>query len=274
MDKHKTAKKLKGLEQEGIFVSPQRSYSLEKFKNFSHSKYEDFWKKLLQKLDCKIVIGKPQSDGCSSGVVVLSSGEDMRSYVHLLLSRATTAPPGSFSGQKNIIEMPQEAVQNILFEKYCETDELRAVNNTLKRKRVSGWIEVTVGVFEKNGKLHAFSPSITVSESRVLSVEEKFQGGTGVNITPPPPTIVSSENLKKAKRRIEKVAQELGISGYARIDAFLEVNTGNILVIEANTLPALTPSTVIFHQTLAENPKLFPLHFLEGIIKESVKVGS
>ena len=40
----------------------------------------------------------------------------------------------------------------------------------------SGWIEVTVGVLEREGVLKALSPSITVAEGVVLSVEEKFQG--------------------------------------------------------------------------------------------------
>jgi len=40
-------------------------------------------------------------------------------------------------------------------------------------------------------------------------------------------------------------------------------------VIEINTLPGLTPSTVIYHQALAENPPIYPREFLEEIIKNS-----
>jgi hypothetical protein len=55
----------------------------------------------------------------------------------------------------------------------------------------SRWVEVTVGVLGRKGSMKALSPSITVKESgHVLSLEEKFQGGTGVNLTPPPPQIV------------------------------------------------------------------------------------
>jgi hypothetical protein len=38
------------------------------------------------------------------------------------------------------------------------------------------------------------------------------------------------------------------------------------MIIEVNTLPALTPSTVLFHQGLAETPKLYPRALLEKII--------
>jgi hypothetical protein len=41
------------------------------------------------------------------------------------------------------------------------------------------------------------------------------------------------------------------------------------MIIEANTTPALTPSTVIFHQALDENPKMYPVDFLEKIIENS-----
>ena len=88
-----------------------------------------------------------------------------------------------------------------------------------------------------------------------------------VNITPPPPEIISAKNLEKVKSSIEKVAKVVGLRGYSRIDIFVQVKTGNIIVIEVNTLPGLTPSTVIFHQALAENPAIYPLPLLEKIIQ-------
>ena len=118
-------------------------------------------------------------------------------------------------------------------------------------------------------KLHAFNPSITIAEGEVLSLEEKFQGGTGINITPPPVEIVKIKALKKAKELAEQLAKEIGIKDYARIDAFMNINTGTLLIIEINTLPGLTPSTVIYHQALAENPPIFPREFLEKIIKNT-----
>ena len=117
--------------------------------------------------------------------------------------------------------------------------------------------------------MKALSPSITIAEDTILSVEEKFQGGTGVNITPPPKEIISEKNLQKVKSLVEKVAEKVGIKGYGRIDIFVHLKTGNIIVIEINTLPGLTPSTVIYHQALAENPKIFPKEFLEKIIKNA-----
>jgi D-alanine-D-alanine ligase-like ATP-grasp enzyme len=100
-------------------------------------------------------------------------------------------------------------------------------------------------------------------------VEEKFQGGTGVNITPPPKEIISEKKLDRLKSLIKKVAETVGLKGYARIDIFAHLKTGNIILIEINTLPGLTPSTVIYHQALAEKKPMFPKEFLEKIIKAS-----
>jgi D-alanine-D-alanine ligase-like ATP-grasp enzyme len=71
---------------------------------------------------------------------------------------------------------------------------------------------------------------------------------------------------QKTQKKIEFVVEKLGINGFARIDVFLQTDTGDILVIEANSIPGLTPSTVIFHQALAEDPPLSPTSFLETIL--------
>ena len=63
------------------------------------------------------------------------------------------------------------------------------------------------------------------------------------------------------------MAARLGINGLARIDAFMHRQTGEIIVIEANTVPGLTPSTVIYHQALAEPEPLYPTQFLEQVLR-------
>ncbi|GAQ81472.1 D-alanine--D-alanine ligase family protein [Klebsormidium nitens] len=135
----------------------------------------------------------------------------------------------------------------------------------------SRWVEVTVGVLGPKGAMKALSPSITVKESgHVLSLEEKFQGGTGVNLTPPPAEIVSPTALRSCKERIELVAAALGLEGFARIDAFVHADSGEIIVIEANTVPGMTPSTVLFHQALAEEPPLYPKAFFRKVVELAI----
>ncbi len=227
---------------------------------------ERLWKKLRRELGAHTLIAKPRADGCSSGVVHLHSSEELRHYVELLQSQAACVPPNTFKDQNAAIDLPTQKTSEILLEKTVETDKLRVVGNRLKYSRVSGWIEITVGVVEQKKKLHAFNPSVTVAERSVLSVEEKFQGGTGINITPPPASIVSPHAVERAKKLVTAVATELNIQGYARLDAFMHVKTGDVMIIEINTLPALTPSTVLYQQALAEKTPIFPRELLEELI--------
>ena len=59
-----------------------------------------------------------------------------------------------------------------------------------------------------------------------------------------------------------RVANKLGLSGVARVDAFMAVADGTLFVIEVNTIPGLTPNNVLFHQALVEDPPLYPDEFL------------
>jgi hypothetical protein len=228
---------------------------------------EKYWKMLLEKLNTKTIIAKPKGDGCTAGVVRLYNKKDLQTYLSLINNKIITVPPHTFTNQLNTIDMPEGKMADIIFESFIETDKLKTKHGELIYIPQNGYVEMTVGVLEHNGKIKALTPSITVAEASILSVEEKFQGGTGVNITPPPTKIISTKNLNKVKNLIEIIAKKIGIRGYARIDIFVHVKTGNIILIEINTLPGLTPSTVIYHQALAESEPLFPKEFLEVLIK-------
>ena len=264
IDKWETNETIKNAHISGVSIAPHillRNSDLER-------NLDSYWKELLGKLKTKTVIAKPRGDGCSAGVVRLWNKKDLSKYISLIKNGILVAPAGTFTRQFNTIHMP-EKLMDIVFESFIETDKLRVVRGQISYARKSGYLELTVGVFEKERRMRAMPPSITIAEQSILSVEEKFQGGTGVNITPPPKEIISVKNLEKAMKSVERVAETLHIRGYARIDAFAQVETGNIIVIEVNTLPGLTPSTVIFHQALALHPPIHPLQFLEGIIKNS-----
>ena len=271
MDKYATGLALKDLASQGIHTAGKTLAVLGDFKKFTPRDYAQYWTSLTEALGSPTVIVKPVDDGCSAGIARLFSAQDLRTYVRFALRSLTAIPQGCLTNQHGIIEMPTVKMRRVLFEEFVETDKVRAINNKLLWRRVSDWIEITVGVIERGGKIVALNPSVTVATGNVLSLEEKFQGGTGVNITPPPESHVPPLVVQRAKRRIETVARTLGLQGYARIDAFLNIKTGEIIVIEANSLPGLTPATVIYHQALAEKPPRFPLEFLEEIFEAAIR---
>ncbi len=266
MDKYRTGQIVATLKRYGIYTAERRLVKTASLRKMGVGGIAALWRRLERDLGSRSFIIKPGADGCSAGIVRLYSAHDLAVYVEHLLKRSMRLPKDTLTNQREIIEMPVDLPSAVLIERFIETDRVNVVKNKLIWEPVTGWIEVTVGVVGKKGKMRAMSPSITVASGDVLSVEEKFQGGTGINITPPPVERVPAKVVEAAKRRIERVAKALGLGGYARIDAFLHITTGEIFVIEANTLPGLTPSTVIYHQALAEKRSLPPRAFLEKIL--------
>jgi D-alanine--D-alanine ligase len=230
------------------------------------------WGELLAELGGPSLIVKPVGDGCSAGVCRLDGPEHLARYVELVRADEPEIPEGALRPGEPAIRLPG-GLESLLFERFLETDRSRVAAGKIELVDQGGWIEVTVGVLGERGALRALTPSLTVAEGVVLSLEEKFQGGTGINITPPPPSLVPPDALARARRLVEIAANALGIEGYARLDAFLHRASGDLVLIEANTLPGLSPSTVIFLQALAEDPPLFPRPFLESLLDLGARRG-
>jgi D-alanine--D-alanine ligase len=278
MDKYETGKIIAELAPEGVYTARRICVPL---LDALARDTSELWQEITAACGASRVVVKPVGDGCSVGVVPLGCAADLAQYLRLIDSGAPRLQGDSLSlltaGQ--IIELPTTRQTRLLFEEYIETDDIRvddisgdissAASLIWGKKRDTGWVEVTVGVLGKKGSMTAMNPSITVASSGILSLEEKFMGGTGVNITPPPaPPLgrVSPKAVHAAKERIARVANALGIAGYGRIDAFMHRETGEVIIIEANSLPGLTPATVFYHQGLAEEPPLPPRDILEMIV--------
>ncbi|MDD5585429.1 MAG: hypothetical protein PHY92_00540 [Alphaproteobacteria bacterium] len=264
MDKKATGDVIQSLGDPLLIPAPKVTLDMRAFRPEA-AWSEAFWEEACGKLRSRDLLVKPAADGCSAGVVRLQSAQDLAIYLQALADGQTMLLPGTMSQQSGILELPA-AAETLLFEPFIVTDGIRIKDLEIVYNRKTGWIELTVGVLEHGGAYHALLPSITVAQGDVLSLEEKFQGGTGVNLTPPPASIMQPEQIELIRAKIEKAAGALGIEGYARLDIFFNVLNNQTLLIEANSLPGLTASTVIFHQALAETPPLAPRAFLEKII--------
>ncbi|CAN6206535.1 unnamed protein product [Urochloa humidicola] len=234
----------------------------------------DIWNELKAKLQTETVCVKPARDGCSTGVARLCCPKDLEVYTNAVRRKFQRLPANCLSRAHGVIEMPIPPPESLIFEPFIETDEI-IISNKLENgnarhlvwKGENDWLEITVGVVGKHGEMHSLNPSITVKESGdILSLEEKFQGGTGINLTPPPATIMSEEALQRCKKSIEVMANSLGLEGFSRIDAFVNVRSGEVLLIEVNTVPGMTPSTVLVHQALAEEPPVYPHKFFRTLL--------
>jgi D-alanine-D-alanine ligase len=149
------------------------------------------------------------------------------------------------------------------------------VEELISANGASHFIEITGGMLTKYNsenkiEYEVFEASETLAEGEVLSLEEKFLAGQGQNITPAR-YAVKAEDAKKisdeVRKQLHKAAETLNIEGYARIDAFVRIFASDkveVIFIEVNSLPGMTPATCIFHQTAINGYK--PYDFIDQIL--------
>ena len=210
------------------------------------------------------MIAKPADEGCSSAVKKIRHRAQLEAYVRAMLR------PGGRIG-------PAEA--EVL--SVGPTDEFPAKGEVLLERLVAPegarLIEVTVGVLTERGadgrlRYTALEPSETLASGEVLSLEEKFLAGEGQNITPARFSRHAAEQARVSalvRAQVAQAAERLGIEGYARLDAFVRMHDSGateVVFIEANSLPALTPATCLFHQAALAG--YTPLGLLERLMAQ------
>jgi D-alanine-D-alanine ligase len=128
-------------------------------------------------------------------------------------------------------------------------------------------MEVTCGVLGIDAP-EALTPSETIPTSAILSLEDKFLYGQGENKTP---ARLPAEQLEKIQQTAIATFRALNLKGYARIDMFVRED-GRVAVLEPNTLPGMTPSTVLFHQAAASG--ITQAGLIDRIIASALEVHS
>jgi D-alanine-D-alanine ligase-like ATP-grasp enzyme len=82
-----------------------------------------------------------------------------------------------------------------------------------------------------------------------------------------PATASKIAEFEARRAELEKAARVLNVRGYCRIDAFVRIfddERTEIIFIEVNSLPGMTPATCIFHQSAINGYK--PYDFIEKIM--------
>jgi D-alanine-D-alanine ligase len=126
-------------------------------------------------------------------------------------------------------------------------------------------MEVTCGVLGVDTP-EALIPSETIPTEDVLSLEDKFLYGQGENKTP---ARLPGEQIEKIRETAVATFRTLNLKGYARIDMFVR-DDGRVAVLEPNTLPGMTPSTVLFHQAAASG--ITQAGLIDRIIQSALEV--
>ncbi len=256
IDKHATNAHLK---QQGFNVAEHALVT----ENEWHNDPEGLFEMLKKKLGLPFV-AKPADDGCSSAVKKISELQEMVAYANLIfrerapLSIKDAGTLGMGLGE----EFPPK--------------EAFLAEALVQRQGAERLMEITCGFLthrSEDGQLQyeVFPPSEALAAEGILSLEEKFLAGEGQNITPArfsSDSVKQAEYLEHVQQVIRGVAQAIGAYGYGRVDAFVRLRKGQmpeVVIIELNALPGLTPATAIFHQAALHGYS--PGSFLSAVIQ-------
>lgn len=254
IDKYRTNELLK---ENGILVADHFLVS--------HNEWQTNQNQIIEKaLSLKLpFIAKPVDDGCSSAVKKIQNIEELKAFADLIF--------------RNTDELNAQSA-NTLHIKLNEEFPIKKqflLESLITANGAPTFLEITGGMlthFNKNGEIEyeVFEASEALSGGDVLSLEEKFLAGQGQNITPARYAKNPEARQKisnQVKLVLEKTARILNVRGYCRIDAFVRIFNPDhveVIIIEVNSLPGMTPATCIFHQTAINGYK--PYDFIEKIM--------
>jgi UDP-N-acetylmuramate--alanine ligase len=228
-----------------------------------NTKCADIEKALQEKIKYPF-IAKPVDDGCSSAVKKIKTFGEFEAFSKLIFrkSEELDAKAAEILHIKPKEEFP---LKNVIL-----------VEELISKKDALHFLEVTGGMlthYNAQGEIEyeVFEASEALSEGDVLSLEEKFLAGQGQNITPARYARNDADRQKisnQVKEALKGAARVLKVSGYCRIDAFVRVYKdcrAEVIFIEVNSLPGMTPATCIFHQAAINSYK--PYDFIDKILE-------
>ncbi|MBC7864417.1 MAG: D-alanine--D-alanine ligase, partial [Bacteroidia bacterium] len=260
IDKYRTNEILK---QNGLLVAEHILVTREDWEKNKNSIKEI----LINKIKLPF-IAKPVDDGCSSAVKKIKTLEEFEAFATLIFRKEEALEKKS-ADLLHIKPKEEFPIKNVIL-----------VEELISKRDSKHFLEVTGGMLTRFAKgeeieYEVFEASEALSEGDVLSLEEKFLAGQGQNITPARYAKNSTERneiSKQVKEALGKAARVLNVTGYCRIDAFVRIYDGpraEVIFIEVNSLPGMTPATCIFHQAAINNYK--PYEFIDKILDFGMK---
>jgi UDP-N-acetylmuramate--alanine ligase len=251
------------LKKHGILVAEHLLITKEDWEKFQHH-----LKTIIRDEIHYPLIAKPSDDGCSSAVKKIKNEQELDAYAQLIFREKE--------------ELPTEAARllNIKPNEEIPMKKDFLIEELIQSNGAKRFLEITGGMLIKyNDKgekeYEVFEPSEALVEGDVLSLEEKFLAGEGQNITPARFSKNPEEQKKISnyvKEQLRKTAEILNVEGYCRIDAFVRIYDADkveVIIIEVNSLPGMTPATCIYHQAAINNYK--PYEFIDAILTQGMK---
>jgi D-alanine--D-alanine ligase len=257
----------------GVGVPRQRSVTtFELLDRLRAGDWHSWFRELQRELCSRRIICKPATDGCSTGVKLLSDEKELAAFAHAIVGMKPFIEAGDLAPDSRPMKMPEPPPERWLFEEaFVEEEEPPLPEEDRNAANLEAWLkakrylEITGAVIESStGEVEAAIPSLAVATGDELSLEEKFQQGVGTNLELD--SLLDRDVVDSIRSRVRAIAEALGVRGYARIDCFYDRREDRLHLLEANTLCGLTEATVFYSQALSSFDRS-PARILEQIVE-------
>lgn len=149
----------------------------------------------------------------------------------------------------------------------CAMDRLFASGQTVLIEPLIRGREATCGVLERGGRAEALPPVLIVPKHEFFDYHAKYMDAGECEICPAPLPEALLEEVRKTALEAHRC---LGLTGYSRTD-FILGDDGAVHVLEVNTLPGMTPASLVPKEAAALGMDFGEL--LEVLLKEAVLRG-
>jgi D-alanine-D-alanine ligase len=280
-DKAATARRVRDLGLPGVGAPEQREVDVFELGSWldemaATGSASTRFRSLCDELGAEVLVCKPAADGCSTGVKILKRPEVMERFFAAVVSESpefdSDETRSDLRGRTLTIAMPVPTPRRWLVERaFVDPDTVELPVGDLNLETLRPWfaskryVELTAAVLDRPGRgLVAAVPSVTVAADE-LTLQQKFQQGVGTNLALD--LFVSGDEAESVRSRVERLAREFDLEGYARLDLFWDRVDDVVYLLEINSLCGLTEATVFYSQWLADPEPLSPWAVLDRIVE-------
>ncbi|MFO0666327.1 MAG: D-alanine--D-alanine ligase [Polyangiaceae bacterium] len=164
--------------------------------------------------------------------------EDLPAVVLRDLGHSVVVKPAASGSALGVTRLPQAKAETL---GAALENAFRTSGAVLVEQFVTG-SEVTCGVFEHDGKVVAFSPTeIEAPYDAFYTYEARYAAGRSVHHCP---ARFSSAVLEEVQRIAVGAHRALGCRDLCRADFVVDGASGNVVLLEVNTLPGFTATSL------------------------------
>ncbi|GAB3978378.1 hypothetical protein GCM10028806_41360 [Spirosoma terrae] len=175
----------------------------------------------------------------------LSAGEKQELAQKMVSLDSGISFPVVIEQTGEVIRHPEAFIQRLdeLAGSAITLSSLNAEDEVLFEEFISGQ-EFSCGVIQDDDQMAIALPPTEIYNVTSFDFESKYKLNTTKKRIPVDTTL---ENNRKIQLAVSEVFTRLGINVYARIDGFLTPD-GRVLLHDPNTIPGMSPSSLIFKQ--------------------------